>query len=177
MKEIENLPIIAKELEKQNAYRLYEIESETNKEKAYVELKKELSKIEKKYDEKNQKDNEKVNRNHNHVNKRMSVKKHESDDMVMTENETDITRILHAMMYGVGNGSQKNELTSIEGIIRLQKNELMSITEILLYYVNKGLLPVEVAMDAVENIGKKCRPPMEKKEIVSVWNKAIDNYN
>lgn len=112
---------------------------------------------------KNQKRNGKVNRNHNNVNKRVSDRSNESKDMVMTENETNITRILHAMMYGFDEGSRNSDLMSIAGI--------------LLFYVSKDLLPVEVAMDAVENIGKKCTPPMEEKEIVSVWNSAFSYYN
>lgn len=219
---------IAIELEKRNAFKLYEIESKRDEEKAYKELKDKLNKIDeqsndgyissdahiiadeiengadeikgemlfavsklqdlsmdlseineimnrqwnaeygdrvkqKEQNGKNQKDNEKVNRNHNNVNKKVSDKSHESKEMVMTENETNITRILHAMMYGVDKDAQKSEL--------------MSITGILLYDVERGLLPVEVAMDAVENIGKKCTPPMEEEEIVNVWNEVFDYYN
>lgn len=41
--------MIARELKMQNAFKLYDIESKKNEEKAYKELKKELEKIEKEY--------------------------------------------------------------------------------------------------------------------------------
>lgn len=50
MNRTESSLMIAKELKIQNAFRLYEIESKRNEEKAYKELKKGLEKIEKNFD-------------------------------------------------------------------------------------------------------------------------------
>ena len=50
MNRTESSLMIAKELKIQNAFRLYEIESKRNEEKAYKELKKGLEKIEKDFD-------------------------------------------------------------------------------------------------------------------------------
>ena len=155
MKENENFSIIAKELEKQNAYRLYEIESETNKEKAYAELKKELSKIEKKYDERNE---EKEKRKEHVKNNGTSLSQQWRKEFSHGYGLYD--KYFNRIAEGLKKGERNQKMTSLCGMLKRD--------------IKGRMITKANAKLVVDLVNRNSQPPMSDEEVKSIWNSIIE---
>lgn len=162
MKENENFSIIAKELEKQNAYRMYEIESETDKEKAYVELKKELSKIEKKYDEKNQKDNETELQN--------------EEELTDYKNQLYRNGAYYTKDYEVRSAMNMIMTEMFDGYSAGERHErLVKQAERIIFVVRYRKLTKLNGSRILYSTAQNCTPPYDQKETAKIWKNLMKN--